>query len=100
MSDAPQGTPPAPDSPTPTGAGEGADSLSFRNVDRPAKRKYRRRRLPLLSDPTRTIVVEIPRCKVCGSAKLRHLRTELRDGDAVVRRMECGCGEVWAVSFE
>lgn len=69
------------------------------NTDRP-RRRYRRGALPLMADPARAIVVELPRCLECNG-KLRTVRTECRDETGTVRRMECtACGEQWAVSFE
>jgi hypothetical protein len=73
------------------------------NTDRPVpkpRRRYRRRALPLLADPTRSIFVQLPRCRACAG-KLKTTRTECRDKEGVIRRMECTvCQETWAVSFE
>ena len=51
------------------------------------------KRLPLLDDPARVVIARRPRCRVCGSVKLRAVRTLDTDGDEICRRVRCAtCG--------
>jgi hypothetical protein len=61
------------------------------DVTRPERRRHRV--LPISGDVSRHIFAKRPRCKRCGSAELKTYKSLPRDGDSIVRYVNCDvCG--------